>query len=70
MAKRSAAMPRAGDRVTAVPKSPILMEDRSGSPMDHKRRINIFVSYSHKDEADKDRLVTHLKIMERAGLIA
>lgn len=32
-----------------------------------KRRI--FVSYSHKDEAHKDRLLTHLKLMERQGLI-
>ena len=35
-----------------------------------KRRINICVSYSHKNEADKDRLVTHLRIRERRGLIA
>ena len=35
-----------------------------------KRRINIFVSYSHKNEADKDRLLTHLTLMAHQGLIA
>ena len=32
--------------------------------------IHIFVSYSHRNEDDKDRLVTHLKLMERQGLVA
>jgi hypothetical protein len=29
----------------------------------------IFISYSHKDEAWKDRLVTHLKVLEMQGLL-
>jgi hypothetical protein len=29
----------------------------------------IFISYSHKDEAWKDRLVTHLKVLERQDLL-
>src|ERR1051326_838725 len=29
----------------------------------------IFLSYSHKDERDKDRLVTQIKVLERAGKI-
>lgn len=28
----------------------------------------IFISYSHKDEAWKDRLVTHLKVSQQQGL--
>ena len=31
---------------------------------------NVFVSYSHEDKAHKDRLLTHLKLMQRQGLIA
>jgi hypothetical protein len=38
--------------------------------MTQGRSIKIFLSYSHKDEADKDRLVTHLTLMKRQGLIA
>jgi hypothetical protein len=38
--------------------------------MTDKHRKRIFVSYSHKNEADKDRLVTHLRLMEHQGLIA
>lgn len=29
----------------------------------------VFISYSHKDEEWKDRLVTHLSVLERAGLL-
>ena len=29
----------------------------------------IFISYSHADEAWKDRLVTHLTVLERQGLL-
>ncbi len=29
--------------------------------------IRIFVSYSHKNEAHKDRLLTHLKLLQRLG---
>ena len=30
---------------------------------------SVFISYSHKDEAWKDRLVTHLGVLQRAGLL-
>ena len=30
----------------------------------------VFISYSHKDEAAKDRLLVHLKLLERQGKIA
>jgi hypothetical protein len=30
----------------------------------------VFISYSHKDEAWKDRLVTHLKVLQEQGLVA
>jgi tetratricopeptide (TPR) repeat protein len=29
----------------------------------------VFISYSHKDEAWKNQLVTHLRVLERAGLL-
>jgi tetratricopeptide (TPR) repeat protein len=29
----------------------------------------VFISYSHQDEAWKDKLVTHLRVLERAGLL-
>ena len=29
----------------------------------------VFVSYSHKDEAEKDRVLTHLHVLQQAGLI-
>ncbi len=29
----------------------------------------IFISYSHKDEAEKDTLVSHLRVLQHAGLI-
>ena len=34
-----------------------------------KRGIKLFYSYSHKDEALRDQLETHLKIFDRQGLI-
>jgi hypothetical protein len=30
---------------------------------------SVFISYSHKDEAWKDRLVTHLGVLQREGLL-
>lgn len=35
-----------------------------------KHSARIFVSYSHRDEEHKDRLLIHLKLMERQKLIA
>ena len=29
----------------------------------------IFISYSHKDEREKDRLLSHLGVLQRQGLI-
>ncbi|MBN1221013.1 MAG: toll/interleukin-1 receptor domain-containing protein [Anaerolineae bacterium] len=29
----------------------------------------VFVSYSHRDEVEKEQLVSHLKVLERAGVI-
>jgi internalin A len=41
-------------------------DQRQGSAL---RGLRMFYSYSHKDEALRDELETHLKILERAGLI-
>ncbi|MCB0198185.1 MAG: toll/interleukin-1 receptor domain-containing protein, partial [Anaerolineae bacterium] len=30
---------------------------------------SIFISYSQKDEAEKDKLLSHLGVLQRAGLI-
>jgi hypothetical protein len=30
---------------------------------------SVFISYSHKDETWKDRLVTHLGVLQREGLL-
>jgi internalin A len=35
----------------------------------HKASARIFYSYSHKDESLRDQLETHLKILQRSGLI-
>ena len=32
--------------------------------------VEVFFSYSHKDEALRDELATHLKILEREGIIS
>ena len=32
--------------------------------------VEVFFSYSHKDEALRDQLATHLKLLERQGMIA
>jgi internalin A len=34
------------------------------------RPLRLFYSYSHKDEAARDELETHLKLLQRTGLIA
>jgi len=33
-------------------------------------KANVFVSYSHKDERYKDELLTHLRLLERQGLVS
>ncbi|MCG9890853.1 MAG: TIR domain-containing protein [Thermosynechococcaceae cyanobacterium MS004] len=35
----------------------------------HKQALRLFYSYSHKDEALRDELETHLKLLQRQGLI-
>lgn len=32
--------------------------------------VRIFISYSHRNEAAKNRLVVHLTVLQRVGLIA
>ena len=34
-----------------------------------RRSLNFFYSYSHKDETLRDELETHLKLLQRQGLI-
>src|SRR5687768_16289770 len=33
-------------------------------------RPTVFISYSHKDELEKDKLVSHLGVLQSAGLIS
>lgn len=33
-------------------------------------KTNVFISYSHKDERYKDELLTHLRLLERQGLVS
>jgi CheY-like chemotaxis protein len=50
-----------------------LVNPESGSPViDEEERITrptVFISYSHKDEIEKDELVSHLGILAHEGLI-
>ena len=32
-------------------------------------RVKVFISYSHKDEMWKDRLLTHLSVLDHEGLL-
>jgi len=32
-------------------------------------RVKVFISYSHKDEIWKDRLLTHLSVLDYEGLL-
>ena len=41
----------------------------SSSGNDEAVRPTVFISYSHKDEGWKDRLLPHLKALEQAGLV-
>lgn len=42
---------------------------RARTPDDHVRPVRLFYSYSHKDEALRNELETHLKLLQREGLI-
>lgn len=48
-----------------------LEHSRSKAPLTDKdqRALRVFFSYSHKDESLRDELETHLKILQRRGLI-
>ena len=35
-----------------------------------KKALTVFISYSHKDKDHRDKLITHLAILERIGLIS
>jgi hypothetical protein len=37
---------------------------------DRARPFELFISYSHQSEAVKDRLLTHLRVLERLGLVS
>ena len=37
---------------------------------DHARAFELFISYSHRSEAVKDRLLTNLRVLERLGLVS
>ena len=39
------------------------------NPETPERQATIFISYSHKDEAWKDRLMTHLGVLQSQGLV-
>ena len=45
-------------------------EEKNSSSSVPLRQNNIFISYSHRDEAWKDLLVKHLKVLENQGLVA
>lgn len=42
---------------------------RPEAPAGAEARRSVFISYSHKDEAWKDRLVTQLRVLEMQGLL-
>ena len=58
------ALERAGrnDQLTSEARRPPAAEETPGGP-------TVFISYSHKDEAWKDRLVTQLGVLQRQGLL-
>ena len=45
-------------------------EEKNSSSSVPLRQNKIFISYSHRDEAWKDLLVKHLKVLENQGLVA
>jgi internalin A len=54
------------------PTSPTTPEDtrrRERSLAERKQAVRLFYSYSHKDERLRDQLETHLKLLQREGLV-
>ena len=47
---------------------PLLGGHREAAPM-MAERPNVFISYSHKDEVWKDRVVAHLRVLEMEGAL-
>jgi internalin A len=43
--------------------------DEARPPAPGRRQLDVFISYSHRDERFKDELETHLKLLQRVGLI-
>jgi len=46
-----------------------ISEEKEEATNEQKKKIRIFFSYSHKDEEYKDKLVKHLSILKRQGVI-
>ena len=49
--------------------APLQVPDATVAGSTRKERIRLFYSYSHKDEALRDALATHLSLLKRQGLI-
>lgn len=61
---------RRGEEVTALPEEKL--EDTHQVAFDKKQSVQqptVFISYSHKDEKEKDALLSHLGVLRQAGLI-
>src|SRR5215470_3674119 len=41
----------------------------ASSPPGHGRPITVFFSYAHRDEALRNKLAEHLRLLERQGII-
>ncbi len=52
------------------PKPSPVTKTEEKNPSSSVPQNNIFISYSHRDEAWKDLLVKHLKVLENQGLVA
>jgi hypothetical protein len=64
-----------GEPVESTPQPPALVPDKA-APIPSEpirsgpaRPLELFFSYSHKDEALRDELATHLKLLQRQGII-
>jgi len=58
----------AGFQIQEIPDSqPTVLSDTADDPQDESHTPFIFISYSHKDRVWKDRLQSHLKVLELHG---